>query len=566
MKHEQADTGQVIKQQTIEVGGSKLIVACTIDGLRYLSVNAVCKALKIDRPTQLRRIRGTEIQTHLRKLSLHFLSGGDQLVYCLPVEDIGPWLAGLLPDTVKPEYQVCLLALKNDLPHLVEEAVGKLRPFVVPYQESWDEIESISPRTSLIAVSHQMETEAEEAPLAAQRALHAQLPPPAGRLSIVIPLSVYAEHTAFREASVAKPQRWTQDGDSGQDPYFLSQSTNLQVYVSRPTQPIGLEAAMRRILELSPSTVLTARVAFAIWNARRHLPPFIKSGWVAIDVEEFLLLRHLQMHSRAVSPDSDVRVFDGFERKYVDRLQTDLDLVNGSHIRRWVTRDNYYDSPYLRVSMLMERNKKKSQGKEKDRLVRVAVAPGEWMPSTYPQAFDRFVGIDERMIQLNLKTDINALLIGFYLTERWRQQALQAEMERQAQLSNGFPLSESPDSLAPYREPIRMRDLLEASVIEINEHNLTYNFAPRIERSLQKLFENGILAEPVKFVTPVDKNHNWGEAWLNAFVLLLPKLDTIEDIQTRVRVTEEFYQLSLFNGNAQKQLPPHQRRKGITHP
>lgn len=556
----------VTKQQTIEVNGISLIVACTAPGTRYLSVSAICKALRIDHRTQLRRIRSSdELSQHLSQLMLHFLSGGDQPVYCLPIEIIEPWLSprtGLQPDTVKLPYQPLLQIFQQELLSIVDETCPLPRPLEIPFQESWRERWEGETETNSrgLMVPSQIPGVEEETPLAAQHVLAAQLPQAFANPHLLIPLYAYAEHTAFREASVAKGHRWTKEEDD--DPYFRSPSTTLQVYVSRPSQPIGLDAAMRRIAELGPSTVLVARIAFGLWNARRNDRRYAENGWVAIEVEEFLLLRNLQMHTRAVSADSAARVSDGtFEKKFIDRLQRDLELLNGSHIRRWVTSDNYYDSPYLRVSMLMERLRKRrgqeKQKQEKDRLVRVAVSPGEWMPRTYHQTFDKFAMIDGRINALSLKPEmLYALLLSLFLSERWRQQALQ-ELENQGTLERGG-VPEELDPLRAFKEPIRMKDLLEASVIDIDYINLTSRFAPAIEAALQKLVEKQILAEPAKYLTPINKNQNWGNAWLDARVVLLPMLDVEEEVQEMV-IVEEVYQLSLLQGSVEKRSTSRRR-------
>jgi len=552
---------RVVKQQTIEVSGSSLIIACTADGTRYLSVSAICKALKIDHRTQLRRIRSTaELSSHLRQLMLHFLSGGDQLVYCLPVESIDPWLSprtGLQSDTIKQSHQSFLQIFRRDLLRIVDEVCPLPPPVEVLFHESWRQHLQGEPDETgrALIVSDQPSSVIEEGmPLAAQHVLEAHLPPTITRPLLVIPLYMHAEHTAFREASVAKEHRWTREEDSEEDPHFLSPSTRLQVYVTRPSNSIGLDAAMKRIAQLGPSTVLAARIAFGLWNARRNDPLYAEGAWVAIQVEEFLLLRNLQMHTRAVSTDSESRVSDGlFERKFIERLQRDLELLNESHIRRWVSPENYYDSPYLRVNMLMERSSKRrgqeKVNKEKDKLVRVAVSPGEWMPPTYHRTFDLFTAIDERVFSLSLRTDVYAILLGLYLTERWRQQALQTDMSQQIALERGI----APDHmnlLQTFGESIRMGDLLELSVIDIDYANLTSRFAPAIDAALQKLFEQKILAEPVRYLTHLNKEHNWGSAWLNTHVILLPRLDMLD--QRRTLVVEEAYQLSLLPGPVEK--------------
>ena len=549
---------RVVKQQTIEVREHSLVIACTADGTRYLSVSAICKALNIDHRTQLRRIRNTdELSSHLRQLVLHFLSGGDQPVFCLPVEFVEPWLSsrtGLQTDTIKPSFQPLLQLFRQDLLRIIDEACPLSPSLPASLQASWFQLVDSEPDTTskaFVVSTEQSKGADEEVPLAAQHVLEAHLPPTAPRPALVIPLYMHAEHTAFREASVAKAHRWTREEDSEEDPHFLSPSTQLQVFVTRPSRPIGLDAAMKRIAQLGPSTVLTARIGFGLWNARRRDSRYAESGWVAIAVEEFLLLRNLQMHTRAVRPDSDYRVSDGaFERKYLERLQRDLELLNESHIRRWVTPENYYDSPYLRVGLLMERPTQRGEKgkKEKDKLVRVAVSPGEWMPQSYHSTFDLFTAIDERVFSLSLKSDVYAILLGLYLTERWRQQALQFELAQQARLERGSGPT-SFDPFQPFQEMIRIRDLLELSVIDVDHANLTTRFAPAIESAFQKLFEQKILAEPVNLPS-LNKEHNWGSAWLNTHVLLLPNL-MIQEHQRTV-IVEEAYQLSLLPGPVEK--------------
>jgi hypothetical protein len=529
----------ILGQRTVNIAGTDLIVACSTNGIRYVSISAVCKTLDIDPKAQARRIKNIlPIQTHLRQLPLH-TSGGVQLVKCLPVENIISWLSHLLPTTVKKPYQSRLQHYQQELVNIVNTVYPS--PSSVAELEHQEATETIFPLqdsqalTTIVVVDNREDSQIE----VPQRILQAPLPT-SSETRLLIPLYYHEEHTAFREASLSKTHRWTYDEENLDDPHFIS-TTKLEVYMSRPSEPIGIAAAMQRIQQLGPSTVLTARIAFGLWNIRRNDPLYSENGWVGIEVYEFLALRGIKMHSRAISSTSDARISDGYyEKKYIQQVQHELELLQGCHIRRWVTLDNYYDSPYLRVSLLMHRNKKRGP----DQMIRVAVSPGEWMPSTLHHAFHRFSKIDERIFQLNLQYDLTTIFIGLYLSERWRHQALQATSR----------VTEANDPWEPYREPISMQDLLEASVIEIDWHNLTSRFFERIETAFHLLFKNQILGTPAQCLTNIDKSRNWGKAWLASQWLLLPSLDPLEGHHQLLKNKsgDDVYQLSLIAGPVEK--------------
>jgi len=76
-----------------------------------------------------------------------------------------------------------------------------------------------------------------------------------------------------------------------------------------------------------------------------------------------------------------------------------------------------------------------------------------------------------------------------------------------------------------------MIDLLRASMIEIDEVNLTSRFAGRIEAALFKLYEREILGDAPRCLTVIDKTRNWGRAWLDSLWRLVPQLDVQEYYQ-----------------------------------
>ncbi len=533
------DTG--ITQHTLDIDGMAQSIAMTPDGTCYMGISAVCKALDIDHRAQLRRIRHTpDLQEQLHAFSLK-TAGGTQVVQCLPVELIPVWLANLQSATVRAElrprlhlyqYELCD-RVGQDL-HLPGEKGMVGRSKTVRRELAGGKGRSSAGR-KLAAEERDDETRA------AEHALAIQIPAQQPRL--LLPGSIHDEDRAFREASLAKASAWERDEQSPEDPHFTS-SQQIQVYVSHPSHPLGVATAMARIEALGISTVLTARILWGLWNLRERDPLFSYDGWAAVDVEEILRVRGVQMHKHRIqaprhdggevltgeAQETHASVSDQYyDRRLLDLVSKDLLLIQGCHIRRWSTSTEYTDFPYLQLRLQMHRNSR--SGKELDRIIRIAVKPGEWMPPAMRRAFHRFTAIDQRIFQLRLHIDLHEICLALYLVERWREQALLYEFAHSAR-----ELAEERDPWKPFRDPISMQALLDLSKIEVDRPNLTTRFAPRIEQALQKLYDAHILGAPAQRIEgqeTTETRQSWSQRWLQTQWVLLPALDPPETVSSQ---------------------------------
>ena len=514
------------EQFTITVAGRDLDGALTENGI-YMSVPSICRALEIEHKTQIRRIkRNRRLLTHLRQLMLPSI-GGLQATTCVAVEVVSEWLQSIQVDIIAEQCRERLLFYQQNLSSIIKT--------MIPVSGEVSQISAAS--NSLIIVEEKyIASTGEDEPGEIRHDIFADIPKV--QETTLVHTHLFDEDTAIRESYLAGLPHWQKDKETEKRPFYIA-SNQLEVYLSNPSQPIELSVALQRIGQLSMRTVITGRIAFWLWNLRRNDPRCSADGWTALHVEEILQLRGVSMHSRTVTSGSDVRKSDGyFEEKYREQAYQDFQLLNDSYIRRYVTvagedqveRTYYNEWPYLHVNFMMERL---SEG---DQVVAIAIKPGEWMPRELREAFHRFAEIDKRIFQLNQKTDQHTIFLALYLVERWRHQVQQA-------IKNGK--ENDTDPRFPYREPIRMRDLLAASIIAIDWPHLTARFADRIESALDKLYEKGILCEKPYRLTFIDKNRNWGNAWLDAYWQLFPSLG---------KSPEEVYQLTLLGDVVETKL------------
>lgn len=513
------------EQFTISVAGRAVDGVCVDDDI-YISISSLCRALEIDHRSQVRRIKRNEEFEGCHRQLLLKTSGGMQPATCLAVNVLQVWLEGIRTQTIDRSCEERLLFYQE---HLVTIITTTFSASSSASHLPLTEVQSPAGlKKSLTLVDTPPASVLESETIATRYDLLANIPQI--EETATVRSHLFDEDTALRESCLADLPQWTTDETNKEKVYYIA-SNQLQVYVSHPMKEIALSVALQRVGQLGMSTVLTGRIAFWLWNLRRNDPGCSANGWVALHAEEILHLRGISKHSRALAPGSEARISDGYyETKYKEQVYQDLQLLNDCYIRRYShvldehhnEREFYFDAPYLRVSFMMERL---ARG---DQVVGIAVTPGEWMPQKLRDAFHRFAGIDKKIFQLNPKFDQQAIFLALYLSERWRQQAQQA------------PPHDEEDPWSPYREPIRMLDLLEASVIKIDWTHLTARFANRIEAALQKLFEKGILGVAPCCLSALDRTHNWGKAWLEAYWCLLPALDPPESEQT-------IYQLPLLS-------------------
>lgn len=309
----------------------------------------------------------------------------------------------------------------------------------------------------------------------------------------------YQPDRAIREAVLAPPEVWKPEADS----LAYSASNQLLVYLGDQRNPLPVEEALSTIREFSASTVLTARIALALWQKRRYEQHLAKNGAAAMRLDEILAMRGLKKRSIPAYPDSgsDVRYTIGYRLEDKQAILLDLSLLQRCYVRGECTvmvqgkwQQFSVDDAYLRYSVVY---RKTLRGREISGLF---VSAGDWINVYEDQGAFFLAAVEQKVFQLNPHDEQHELRIALYLTERWREQARKGM----------------------YDEPITMQDLLDESVISIDKKH-AYRFIPRIEDALHQLFVKGILgAEPMCLNPPNKETPRWTGAWLASQWVLLP--------------------------------------------
>lgn len=485
------DDEQALQQQTIRVWDEEFTVVLAPDNQLYMNLPAICVSLGVNARAQIRRIQRTdELLPGLRQLVIE-TRGGRQRINCLQVDLIGAWLKGIQADVILSKLQLKLEVYHRELAIAARAAFPALQEHVPDPLEST--AIDMPGTTSLIHEERRPET----------LALIANIPANAAASHLVV--TSFPEDTAFRESAFAKGERWILGGGA---PHYKA-SNQIQVYLGHPSLLLDLSEALKRIGELGESTVLTARIAVGLWTTRRLDSRLSENGSAAIGLEEILEWRGIQKHSRPAYPGSHARITDGYEVKHKRQVYRDFFLLQQCHLRgeynvvdqQSGVRSILIEGPYLRVSVVMERTLWNDR-----EVIGFLVSPGDWFNAYPGPAFDYFALIDRRIFQLHAWQDQLAIRIGLYLVERWRQQAVKGNFDG----------------------PIAMGELLKASMIEIDEPNLTSRFAGRVEAALYKLYDRKVLGEEPHCLTIIDKTRNWGQAWLKSLWRLLPHLEVQE--------------------------------------
>lgn len=291
------------------------------------------------------------------------------------------------------------------------------------------------------------------------------------RLTSHLATTNYHVDRSIREASLAHRDQWQEEEEML---VFIS-SNKLKVYLGTRRAPLDVDEALIRIRALSESTALTARIVLGIWNIRRANNQLAKNGSVAMRLEEVLEWRGIKKHSYAAFPGSEKRYTDGYETRYKEQVLRDLDLLATCYVRGRVNgtfkgkpiKINI-DSSYLNYSIVSQETLWNS-----DVIAGVFVNPGDWINAYTEQGSFFLAETDRRIFMLNPQNEQHELRLGLYLTERWRETARDGT----------------------FNQPISMADLLAASIIPIDKHNLTSRFAPRIENALNTLWEKEFWAQ-----------------------------------------------------------------------
>lgn len=107
---------QVIEQRIIPFEGDELAAARGQSGSVFVSIPGLCRALGMNAQGQTRRISRTKsLAKGLRQIPLKTPKRGVQLTYCLRLDRVALWLAGIETDRLKPEYQGKIEAYQDDL-------------------------------------------------------------------------------------------------------------------------------------------------------------------------------------------------------------------------------------------------------------------------------------------------------------------------------------------------------------------------------------------------------------------------------------------------------------------
>lgn len=347
--------------------------------------------------------------------------------------------------------------------------------------------------------------------------------------SNTIETSSHAPDVAVREAASVGRKGFMHNppeiGDiEGAPPkYFYYHASNaLNVSMGDPEHPMPLDEAHAYLLRISDSTVVTARIAIALWNIRKHEERYIKAGAVAISYREILEWQGATLHRRAAYPGSSQMVSDGYETRDKQRVKDDLILASNLHI--WGTafvtfsgkqRNIILKGPYMSVTTVAELPHEtapliqltledaSTEITRKAEDVGAFIQPGAWVGQYQENDNHFWAHADRRVFELRPHDQQHELRLALYLMERWRSQANKRN----------------------YSDPIIMRDLLASSVIEVNRKNLTNRFAGRIEEALQELCKRGIVGS-AECLTPPDKTKGrWGADWLAAQWRILPPIE-----------------------------------------
>jgi len=324
----------------------------------------------------------------------------------------------------------------------------------------------------------------------------------------------YQPDRAIREAVLSQPEDWKLEADG----LAYSASNQLSVYLGDQRNPLPVEEALSTIRQFSASTVLTARIALAIWHKRRYEQHLAKNGAAALRLDEILVMRGFKKRSMPAYPDSGsgTRHTIGYRLEDKQAILLDLSLLQRCYVRGECTvmvtgkwQQFSVDDAYLRYSVVYRRT---GRGREISGLF---VSAGDWINVYEDQGAFFLAAVEQKVFQLNPHDEQHELRIALYLTERWREQARRGS----------------------YDAPISMQDLLDESVIPIDKKH-AYRFIPRIEDALHQLFAKGILGrEPLCLDPPDRKAPRWTGAWLASQWVLLPPGEIIKRYQRIITAT-----------------------------
>lgn len=309
----------------------------------------------------------------------------------------------------------------------------------------------------------------------------------------------YQPDRAIREAVLAAVDDWQL---LDQTMIYVA-SNQLLVYLGTKQKPLPVEDALKTIGQFSGSTVLTARIALALWHQRRHERQLAKNGAAAMRLDEILFLRGIKKRSIPAYPgsESDQIYTIGYRQEDKQAILTDLAILQQCIVRGECTinvrgkwQNISVDDEYLRHTIVYKRTKR---GRE---IAGLFVSAGDWINVYEDQRTIFLAAVEREVFKLNPHDEQHELRIGLYLTERWREQA-------RSQC---------------YDKPISIQELLDASVIPIDKKH-AYRFIPRIDDALKQLYIKGILGAEAHCLNPPDRTQpRWTKDWLASKWVLIP--------------------------------------------
>jgi|SRR5579859_6156369 len=466
----------------------------------WISLPSACQVLGLNARGQQQRIyRTPELASGLCQLLL-LTRGGPQRVNCFQVEFLSLWLQSLkhgqqdlherfLQDVtvatttlLKQRESAVALPMASTYPQSRKNKVVVQEPVVCQLPLPLDEINDEPEEHQQVVVA-------------------TTLP----GLSQVLIVTNHPEDRAIREATLARADAWKEE-PTRRRPYYIA-SNEVRVSLGDPAHPLIVEDAQMALRNLQESTVLAARYILGRWHIARDQDSLAREGSVLIRPEELLEWRGILPHSREVYPGSLIRQIDGYEQKYLDQIHQDIKSLELFHLQgqhRILAGGQMHvltiDGPYLRATQVQEAESGQAM---------YFVAPGGWI-NVWIAATEANGGLwvaelDRRIFQLHPHNDQIALRLAFFLTEHW-QMHLAANLEV---------------------VPLRMEELLMASMISIDRANLTLRFAPRVEAAIQKLVEQGIIGQARPQQSLVKRGH-WGKAWLAMFWEITPPEEVVK--------------------------------------
>jgi hypothetical protein len=483
-------------QRAVSCLEQQVILVLDQHGSCWVSVPSACKALGLNARGQQQRIgRTPELTIGLCQIVLS-TRGGPQHINCLKVELLSSWLEGLK----NARQEICthfLETLADAIVALQEEHEDDMA------QETCDDrLTTTENDRSQNPAVYQLPLPLDEASIEeGEEAIVAAALPGLGQVLLV---TNYPEDRAIREATFARSSAWKEE-PVRRHPYYIA-SNEVRVSLGDPAHPLVVEDAQAALRALQESTVLTARYVLGRWHIAREQDHLAKEGSVLIQAEELLVWRGIQPHSRAVYPGAQVRQIDGYEQKYLDQIHRDIKLLGLFHLQgqhRILVGNQIHtltiDGPYLRATQI--------QTSESGQAA-YFIAPGGWI-NVWIAATELHGGLwvaelDRRIFKLHPHNDQIALRLALFLTEHW-----------QMHLAAGLDVV-----------PLRMEDLLTASMVAIDRANLTLRFAPRVEAAIQKLVEQGIIGQ-ARPQQPLVKQGYWGKEWLAMIWEITPPMELV---------------------------------------